>query len=355
VLGFLECLELGNILTFISSLVKNFSLKAPEVLISTIMSFLLSAPIAYVIWIYRDANKLAELDNERAKQKLDDFHKLEEWLATSTNDENLKVVAVHQLEPYLRGDHGYPKAFQKPCCALFLTILESWGKSISDKIVQEEKNNNPKKIYPKPHLQAIHSVIFRNINVVQALKEEQVRINLSYSNFLGMHLEGANLKWTNLEGVHLEGANLKGVHLERANLKWANLGGAHLEGAHLEDAYLKEAYLEWANLEKANLEGAHLEGAYLNWAHLNGANLKWTNLKLAHLKEADFEEAHLEGALLANVHFERALGIKVEQFISAEGLDSAIFNPEFRQQLEKTFPEKFKKVDQQKSTKDKPD
>lgn len=203
--------------------------------LNSLQLFLLSAPVAYLLWIYRDANKLEEIENERIGQKQADFHKLEEWLASAETDENLKVVAVHQLEPYLRLDAGYPAFFQRPCCGLLLSILEEWGKQQRETPKKAAAETDHVSVEVPATIQAIHALVARNLARVRPLAEHHA-LDLSFA-----HLEGANLEGANLMGVHLELAHLELAHLEGARLEGADLRGAHLEGANLNHARLERA------------------------------------------------------------------------------------------------------------------
>lgn len=42
---------------------------------------ILGAPVAFVIWIYRDLNNTHQIENQRKDTNLKDFHKLTEWVA----------------------------------------------------------------------------------------------------------------------------------------------------------------------------------------------------------------------------------------------------------------------------------
>ncbi|MFD9122868.1 pentapeptide repeat-containing protein [Streptomyces bottropensis] len=111
-----------------------------------------------------------------------------------------------------------------------------------------------------------------------------------------------NLAHTDLRGAELGGGYLQEAVLFRADLEGASLhrailSGARLEGANLVRTELPEAHLEGARLEKARLEEANLRGAYLDSALL----------PRAHLKDADLHGARLAGAL----------GLTVEQLVSA--------------------------------------
>jgi hypothetical protein len=245
--------------------------------LNSMQLFLLSAPVAYLLWIYRDANKLEEIENERIGQKQADFHKLEEWLASAETDENLKVVAVHQLEPYLRLDAGYPDFFQRPCCGLLLSILEEWGKQQRETPKKAAEETNHVGVEVPATIQAIHALVVRNLAWVCKLKEHHV-LDLSF----------AHLGW-----ARLEGADLTGVHLEGADLGWAQLEGAQLRGANL----------KWANLEYAQLEGASFKYALLEGTNFNGAH-----------------------------------ELTVDQFNSSGHLDKARFNADFRAKLVRAYP-----------------
>lgn len=147
--------------------------------------------------------------------------------------------------------------------------------------------------------------------------------DLRRAKLFGAHLEGAifiaaHLKGAKLFGAHLEGAYFGDAHLERAYFADAHAEGASFNGADAEGAWFYNAFVEGADFTKAHVEGAGFQGA-----HLERAQFKW-----AHVERASFYRAQVEGA-----SFLGTLGLAVDQFEEAEGLEQAYFDKAFLQEL----------------------
>lgn len=98
--------------------------------------------------------------------------------------------------------------------------------------------------------------------------------------------------------LDLSGVNLIGVDLRGANLLGADLSGSNLIQADLSEAILTRANLSGSDLSEADLMEAKLIGADLMYANLIGANLSWADLREAKLVKADLREALLVSAFL---------------------------------------------------------
>jgi hypothetical protein len=132
----------------------------------TLLTAIISAPIAFVLWWFRDTNALWQIENQRKDINLKDFQRLAELASglhlvedkastsekftgskaeepsernistersqapadatTPTRREGsvaLQVAAVYQLQAFLRGDYG--RHFQEPAFALLKSIWQS--------------------------------------------------------------------------------------------------------------------------------------------------------------------------------------------------------------------------------------
>ena len=321
--------------------------------VSTLIALLVSAPIAFAIWHFRDANTQQQIANQRKDVNLKEFQKIAEWVSgahlveeeltektktiskraeqeSSTEQETareysrqpenqniptfskqdgaigLQIAAVYMLLPFYRGDHG--EDFRRPA---FNLLTAAWL-SLFGKV---ENIGEGQALAEKPLAVAITEVLFAEGGLVYSTekKYEHLLVNL-YLPFVNLNLPGLSEKalsvfaGRNCQGIDLHGATLREAHFERAdfekanlkeaNLEWANLEKADLREAHLERTHLEYAHLEEANLEKADLMGAHLEAAHLEAANLECANLKGAHLEYAHLEEANLTETHLESTYL---------------------------------------------------------
>ena len=313
--------------------------------VSTLIALLVSAPIAFAIWHFRDANTQQQIANQRKDVNLKEFQKIAEWVSgahlveeeltektktiskraeqeSSTEQETareysrqpenqniptfskqdgaigLQIAAVYMLLPFYRGDHG--EDFRRPA---FNLLTAAWL-SLFGKV---ENIGEGQALAEKPLAVAITEVLFAEGGLVYSTekKYEHLLVNL-YLPFVNLNLPGLSEKalsvfaGRNCQGIDLHGATLREAHFERADFEKANLKEANLEWANLEKADLREAHLESTDLQKTKLKGADLKGAELGWA--------------------DWEEADLFGAQLTERDFHQLPTIGV---IEARGISEA--------------------------------
>lgn len=302
------------------------------------MTLLISSPIAFAIWHFRDANTQQQIANQRKDVNLKEFQKIAEWVSgahlveeeltektktiskrteqeslteqeSSTEQETtreysrqpenqniptfskqdgavgLQIAAVYMLLPFYRGDHG--EDFRRPAFNLLTAAWLSLFSKVDDIETGQELAKQPLAV-------AITEVLFADGGLVYSTEKKYKYLLVNFSlPFVNLNLpiwkddknvltffQGRECLWTNLRGARLDKLNLKG-----ANLKATDLRCAYLEKANLEDANLSFADLRSANLENADLSGADLNGAYLK-----AANLRDANLFGAKLTESDFHE-----------------------------------------------------------------
>jgi uncharacterized protein YjbI with pentapeptide repeats len=273
-------------------------------------------PSAYVLWMFRDANAQATLENQRKDVNLKEFQEIQLRAAGAIDEklpasarESLQIAATHQLAGFLGG--GFGKSFPRPAWELLRARLlassqtsgyqsipeqvEAWRAAGRDqRISARELADNIRLAVASVKMDSIgqaqrdavrdewRTIFGRKLpltdTVFDGIKSPENALlatcTLVRSSFIGAHLRGAHLEGADLRGAHLEGAYLRFVHLEGADLRDAHLygtylGDAHIEGADLRDAHLEGAYLGDAHLEGADLRDAHLEGAYLWGARID--------------------------------------------------------------------------------------
>ena len=302
---------------------------------------IITAPIFFAIWAFRDASRLHEIANQRKDTNLKEFQQLQEW-ATDNTDDNiaLKISALHSLRAYLKGEYG--QSFRRGAFEIFASELNTQHTKILQQAPKNDKQH--KKILqqvPKNdkltikqaidnnqlckqlnriveedwfNLLIIHNFPTATISLVGVNlsrkylhhKDFGEPLNLSNANLQGAYLsraklQGVDLIETKLQGADLSRIQLQGADLSRAKLQGADLGYAELQGADLSRAQLQGADLSRAKLQGADLFKAQLQGANLFEAQLQGANLfeaqlQGANLFVAQLQGADLDGAQLQGA-----------------------------------------------------------
>ena len=311
--------------------------KESSLSIIKLQTLIITAPIAFIIWIFRDKNKLLELENNRKDTNLKKFQQLQRWATgnidgdSGDNKISLQISALHSLVPYLKGEHG--NSFKRGAYEIFRSELATQHKKILDNINKEEINiqNAIEKCPLTKQLNIIaseewfallinHDFPTSNVSLVGVdLSNNYLRhkkfnkfLNLSGANLNGADLidaklSGADLTDTNLTRADLNGADLTDANLTRADLRGADLRGADLNGAHLKDVNLTGANLGGADLSGAKLGGVKLGGADLTDAKLGGADLTYSyltsaDLRGANLTRTDLSDADLIGTKLEGVY-----------------------------------------------------
>ncbi len=285
-----------------SEIIKKITTDAKSII--SITTLTITAPIAFIIWIFRDKNKLLELENARKDTNLKEFQQLQRWATGNIegdkdNQDNkiaLQISALHSLRAYLKGEYG--DSFRRGAYEIFRASLATQHQKILKQVNEGEFENITI---------AINSCqLTKQLNIIASEEWFNLLINHNFPtnniSLLGVNLSKSYLhhriygKILDLEGAQLQGANLAGARLQGANLWRAQLQGANLWDAQLQGADLRGARLQGANLSNARLQGADLREAELQGANLWSAQLQGANLAGAQLQGADLREAQLQGA-----------------------------------------------------------
>ena len=319
---------------------------------------IVSSPVAFVIWHFRDENSRQQIENQRKDINLKEFQKLSEWVSGAhlpeikiveksitkssftPNNESavspkkqiteqteecskeygqkpdtahsntfskwdgaiaLQISAIYNLLPFFRGDYG--ESFRLPA---FNLLKSAWQAMQQNYLIQLNPEDGE---LDGDERDQIIDALQRNANspIADALtyvllsfdrKNEQLNLHYFPEMRSSLCLAGANfyslMKTT--KSKNLSGMDLSEINLCGAYLHLTDLSGANLFKANLSEADLFNANLFNAVLSKANLTNANLSKAYLTNADLSEAYL--TN---ADLSEADLTNADLSDARLFNV------------------------------------------------------
>ena len=319
-----------------------------------------SAPVAFAIWHFRDENNRQQIENQRKDINLKEFQKLSEWVSgahlpeiktvdKTTQKEGLKdkgetdgefqlierttekteeygkkphaegfdtfgkregavalqISAVYNLLPFFRGDYG--ESFRRPS---FNLLKSAWQAMQQDSLKKWETANLPckrKAIIEELRLKAESPMGVALTNVLLSLDQKNTQLNLrDFPEMLpnlclaGMnfHLSGIDEKARNWSGLNLSGIDFRGAHLKEVQFEKSQLDGANLQNADLFKVNLQDAELNRAELQGAELDRAELQNADLFKANLQGAKLDGANLQGAKLNGANLQGAKLNGAKL---------------------------------------------------------
>ncbi len=324
----------------------------------TLLTALISAPIAFAIWWFRDTNTLRQIENQRKDTNLKDFQKLSEWVSglhliewemTRKSDSkegfdhasqhewhsrtkikeiqekftwpmqygdnkamrppsrtegaaSLQIAAVYQLQAFLRGDYG--EHFQRPAFALLKTVwlslvqahASSWQHAWTEVLAKGASAAEEERKPFNDWQQNLGNLLQSPLAVAinDALTREHGRALQDHAG----DLSSGVFAGLQAKALELDGLHLQGIQLQGAHLRDAQLQGAHLRYAQLQGADLFSVQLQGANLSAANLQGANLLKAQLQGANLRYAKLQGADLRDAKLQGADLWSAELQGTNL---------------------------------------------------------
>ncbi|WXU00158.1 MAG: hypothetical protein Ctma_0869 [Catillopecten margaritatus gill symbiont] len=230
--------------------------------IISLTTLIITAPIVFAIWAFRDKNKLLELENARKDTNLKEFQQLQRWATGNIegdkdNEDNeiaLQISALHSLRGYLKGEYG--ESFRRGAYEIFRAALATQHQKIIERVKGKEFKNITDAIDKCP--------LTKQLNIIA---------NEEWFNLLINHNFPTN-------NISLLGVDLHKTYLHhRIYGKTLDLTHAQLQGADLGQARLQGADLEETQLQGANLRDAQLQGADLRDAQLQGANLRMHNYK----------------------------------------------------------------------------
>ncbi len=326
----------------------NIFLKITSVGVSGVV---MSAPIIFVIWVFRDINRLMELENARKDTNLKEFQQLQRWATGNIegdkdNQDNkiaLQISALHSLRAYLKGEYG--DSFRRGTYEIFRASLVTQHQKILKQVNEDGFENitiaiNSCQLTKQLNIIASeewfnllinHDFPTNNISLLGVDLRNTYLHHRTYGEILD--LQSAQLQGADLREARLQGANLSNARLQKANFFGAQLQEACLNNAQLQGTYLREAQLQGAGLTGAQLQGVDLLSAQLQGADLRGAQLQGANLRFAQLQGANLWDAQLQGVDLWDAQLQGAY--------ANNQLESLNFEQRIKQQIDQDTTEEI--------------
>ena len=316
---------------------------------------IVSSPVAFVIWQFRDENSRQQIENQRKDINLKEFQKLSEWVSgahlpeTKAVDKSitkssftpnnefavspkkqiteqteecskeygqkpdnahlgtfsrwngavaLQVSAIYNLLPFFRGDYG--ESFRLPAFNLLKSAWQAMQQNYLNQLTPEDSELND------DHRDQIIDALQQNANSPMAIaltyvllsfdqKNEQLNLHYFPEMRSSLCLAGVNLYFLmkTTKSKNSSGIDLSEIDLCGANLKSTNLSGSNLFSTDLSGASLFKANLSGANLIEANLSHTDLGEANLSNANLSNANLSDARLFGVDLRGCSFQPNRL--------------------------------------------------------------
>lgn len=318
-----------------------------------------SAPVAFAIWHFRDENNRQQIENQRRDINLKEFQKLSEWVSgahlpeiktldKTTQKEGLKgkgeiegefqlierttekteeygkkphaegfdtfgkregavalqISAVYNLLPFFRGDYG--ESFRLPAFNLLKTAWQAMQQDSLKKWEMENSSSNKQREIIRELKQKAESPMGVALtHVLLSLNQKNMQLNLrDFPEMLpNICLAGMNF--------HLSGVDEKAWDWSGLNLSRVDFRGAELNNAQFAGSILYESNLQHANLSKVKLGKARLLKGRMQYANLSQAMLEKVILSEANLQNADLRGCYLFWEELEQVKNVNRMGSKI--------------------------------------------
>jgi uncharacterized protein YjbI with pentapeptide repeats len=310
-----------------------------------------SLPIAFFLWHWRDRNVRDQIENQRSDITLKEFQDVQLRAAGAIDDQlsegarqELQLSSLHQLGAFLRGEYG--SRYKRPAFELLLAghaaAVERVGITEElDKLAQDRSKSKDLvfdfaklreqaflslKIVDRARMAIISNEwehIFhsgfplsdRNFSLLD-LSNRQFNHNIDFSrssfictNFIGceferkIDLKQGSQSFSNMM-LHLEFTDSRAAEFDGRYLPRLHPGGVVFFGARMEGAQLNRSKLAGSVFSLAHLSGANFRDTDLREAHFWGAGMGGTSFIQSSLHGAEFRGHDLEHAFLGGTVFD---------------------------------------------------
>lgn len=203
----------------------------------TLLTLIVSSPVAFMIWSFRDRNATDQINNSRKDTNLKEYHKIVEWITDKDSSDELKISAIYYLKRFYEDKS---LGFQQAALHLLLSTWESMQKNELEKLKVVNNLDDAKLIINSlrkngnsPLGMAITKVLLSNDGeclldypeifpsiclagmnfYLPGLSNDTVNklFNNKSINYSGIQLQGCKFKRLNLDGVDFSNSNLLGT------------------------------------------------------------------------------------------------------------------------------------------------
>ena len=220
----------------------------------TLFSLIVSAPIAFAIWSFRDRNATDQINNSHKDTNLKEYHKIVEWITDKDSSDELKISAIYYLRRFYEDKS---LGFQQAALHLLLSTWESMQKNeleklekVNDKAEAKSIINSLRENGNSPLGIAITKVLLSNEGkCILAYPEVFSIICLAGMNFYlpGLSNDIVNNLFNNKKikysGIQLQGCQFRCINLE--NLDFSN---SNFQGTELGKRYDSSEVSVWNNI-----------------------------------------------------------------------------------------------------------
>ncbi len=269
-------------------------------ILSSTAVLLMSAPVIFIIWAFRDTNKLREIEQSRKDINLKEFQQLQEWATGNikNSDKNseealtLQVSALHSLRPYLRGELG--ESFKRGAYEIFVSVLRSQHKLVLSILAESNINLDARVI----DITIDKLPLAKQVN--QIVSEEWFAFLVNHNfprrglSLVGVNLENACLRSTAFGGyLKFEDVDFTGCSFNGVDLSNTNLVRCKFYHAYMHNVLLKGAQIAGGKWDYSVLMGVNFEAAKLGYSSFKDVDVSTTSFSGASLRSCKFNESHI--------------------------------------------------------------
>lgn len=264
---------------------KYFNIDTSTQALIKLKSLIITAPIIFIIWVFRDNNKLLELENTRKDTNLKEFQQLQQWATGNIGDNEssdnkiaLQISALHSLRGYLRGEYG--ESFRRGAYEIFRSTLETQH----NQILEQVKNKK-------------HETIRDAINECQLTKQLNIIASEEWFNLLINHDFPT-------QGISLVGVDLNNVYLSHIKYgKELNLTNANLKNVYFNNIVLQNINFYKANIIDSVIHNTVFKDIQIFYSNFSGSDFFNTDFENINIISAKFTGSKLEKVNFINSNF----------------------------------------------------
>lgn len=202
----------------------------------TLLTLIVSSPVAFMIWSFRDKNATDQINNSRKDTNLKEYHKIVEWITDKDNSDELKISAIYYLRRFYEDKY---LGFQQAALHLLLSTWESMQKNelerlkkVNDSVEADSIINSLRENGNSPLGVAITNVLLSNDGeCILAYPEVFSNICLAGMNFYlpGLSDNTVNNLFNN-KSIKYSGIQLQGCVFKKLNLNSVDFSNSNLLG-----------------------------------------------------------------------------------------------------------------------------
>ena len=257
----------------------------------TLLTLIVSSPVAFMIWSFRDRNATDQINNSRKDTNLKEYHKIVEWITNKDSSDELKISAIYYLKRFYEDKS---LGFQQAALHLLLSTWESMQKNELEKLKVVNNLDDAKLIINSlrkngnsPLGMAITKVLLSNDGeCILNYPEVFPSICLAGMNFYlpGLSNNIVN-KIFNNNKIKYSGIQLQGCRFSRINLNNVDFSKSNLLGT------------EWSVDE-------YEDNSFWNQVQFIGCDFRFSSLDNISITKCDFSSSNFTNTIFSQLYID---------------------------------------------------